>query len=323
MDNPNPGPSDSLTASQATGAIAALLDDDTPTGAPAVEDKPQPAAEQRTEAEGDQPTGEERQPGDDAGDTTTDEPEMFTVKIDGKEIQVPKSEVIAGYQRQQDATRKTMEAAEQRKQATAETEKARAERHQYAEQLQRFRHQLEGVLQEQQQIDWAKLIEENPHEAMRQQHLFNERQAALRQVAEQQGQLRQQAEAEQRAQFAEHLRDQREQVIAKIPEWKDEGKRKADVSAMQEYLKSHGYSADEIANVNDHRALVNVRKAMLYDKLMAEAKEATKKVANTPTKVERPGSADANVIDKRSAGFQRLSKSGTARDAASVIESLL
>jgi len=40
--------------------------------------------------------------------------DLFEVKIDGKLYRVPKSEVIAGYQRQQDYTRKTMTLAEQR-----------------------------------------------------------------------------------------------------------------------------------------------------------------------------------------------------------------
>jgi hypothetical protein len=41
--------------------------------------------------------------------------DLFEVKVGGKSWKVPKDELISGYQRQQDYTRKTMELAEQRK----------------------------------------------------------------------------------------------------------------------------------------------------------------------------------------------------------------
>jgi len=261
--------------------------------------------------------------GDDAEQPESQEPEMFTVKIDGKEIQVPKDEVIAGYQRQQDSTRKTMEAAELRKQSQAELDQARQERSQYAENLTRMKHQLEGALQEQQQIDWNALLERDPVEFMRQKHLSDQRQAALSQVNQQQQALQAQAQAEKQTQYTEHINRQRDELLAKVPEWKDEGKRKADVAAIKEYLTKEGYTAAEIENVSDHRAILNVRKAMLYDKMIAQAREASKKVAATPQRVERPGTADSGTIDKRGAAFQRLSRSGRVEDAGAVFASLL
>lgn len=325
MDNPSTGSNESLSVSQAAGEMSSFLGDEPleqsggEEAKPTQDTAPEPVTEQAAET----PADPESQPEGDAEQAETQEPEMFTVKIDGKEIQVPRDEVIAGYQRQQDATRKTMEAAEQRKQAQTEIDQARQERSQYAENLTRMKHQLEGALQEQQQIDWNALLDRDPVEFMRQKHLSEQRQAALAQVNQQEQAVRAQSQAEAQNQYVEHIKRQREELIAKVPEWKDEGKRKADVAALKEYLKEQGYEASEIENVSDHRAILNVRKAMLYDKMIAQAKEATKKVAATPQKVERPGNADSGSVDKRTAAFQKLSRSGRVADAAKVFESLL
>ncbi|RQO57040.1 hypothetical protein DBV14_09530 [Variovorax sp. KBW07] len=248
---------------------------------------------------------------------------MFTVKIDGKEIQVPREEVIAGYQRQQDATKKTMAAAETRKVAESEIAQARADREQYAQKLNRFQVQLETALQQQQEIDWPALIESDPQEALRQQHLLGQRQAALQQTLQQQQQIQHQAAAEQHEQFVEHLKSQRDQIVAKIPEWKDESKRTAETAAIRDYLVKNGYTAAEIENVADHRAIMNVRKAMLYDQIMGKADAAAKLVTNTPTKVMRSGSGDTGSTDKRTAAYQNLARTGSVKAGAAVLESLL
>ena len=69
--------------------------------------------------------------------------------------------------------------------------------------------------------------------------------------------------------------------------------------------------------------VVTARKAMLFDQMVAKAQAAEKKVATLPTKVEKPGSGSAPSLDRRTAGYQRLSKSGRVEDAAGLIASLL
>lgn len=329
LDTPTAGPSEGLSVNQAAEAFSSLLDDDQPGDAGGrVEPKKEPAADgaaATADADGQTATAGEEQQHQEGDATQGDQtqPEMFTVKIDGKEIQVSREEVIAGYQRQQDATKKTMAAAETRKAAESEIAQARAERNQYAQNLNRFQIQLEAALQQQQEIDWPALIERDPQEAMRQKHLLDQRQAALQQTHQQLHQIQQQAAAEQHEQFVEHLKNQRDQIVAKIPEWKDEGKRKAETAAIREYLVNNGYTAAEIDNVADHRAIMNVRKAMLYDQLMSKADAAAKLVAKTPTKVERSGTGDTGSTDKRTAAFQNLAKTGSVKAGAAVFESLL
>lgn len=168
MDNPTPESSQPLNTETAAQAFGAILN--------AEPEKPQ---EQQGELQQQQ---EQAQENDQPQETQHPEEQMVTVKIDGKEVEVPLSELKNGYQRQADYTKKTMEVSEQRKAADAELQRAHIERQQYASNLQKFQVQAEAALQSQSQIDWERLIAENPQEALRQQHLMHQRQAQLQQV---------------------------------------------------------------------------------------------------------------------------------------------
>ncbi|MDE2434553.1 MAG: hypothetical protein KGN37_17120, partial [Burkholderiales bacterium] len=151
MDNPTQESSQPLNTETAAHAFGAILS--------AEPEKPQ---EQQGELQ--QPQ-EQAQENDQPQETQPPEEQMVTVKIDGKEVEVPLSELKNGYQRQADYTKKTMEVSDQRKAADAELQRAHFERQQYASNLQKFQVQAEAALQSQSQIDWERLIAENPQEA--------------------------------------------------------------------------------------------------------------------------------------------------------------
>lgn len=258
-----------------------------------------------------------------ASESEVEQPETITIKIDGKDVEVTLDELKKGYQRQADYTRKTMEVSETRKQAEAEAAQLRQEREQYAQKLNEQQVVLQAVLQDQQQIDWQKLLDTDPMEYLKQRDLLERRQLAYQQNQQEQARLWQIHQAEQAQNVQRFLAQQHEELIAKLPEWKDEGKAKAEKSAMREYLQSTGYTDDEINQLSDHRSVLVARKAMLYDQMMSKAQAAAKKVENLPKKVQRPGSGQNVSIDKRGQAFQRLQKSGKVEDAAAVFASLL
>lgn len=243
--------------------------------------------------------------------------QMITIKVDGKEIEVPLSELKNGYQRQSDYTKKTMEVAEQRKAAEQQAAQAAQERNAYSQNLQKMQVQLEVALGEQQKIDWQALIDSDPHEYLKQQHLAQQRQAQLNQNYSEQQRIAAINQAEQRQSFESHLKHQQEELLAKLPVWKDEAKAKAEKAALRDYLLEQGYDAQTVSNVADAKAVLLARKAMLYDQMVGKANAAAKKVQSIP-KVERPGAGATPVMDKRSAAFQRLGKTGRVEDAAAV-----
>ena len=252
-----------------------------------------------------------------------EEPKTVTIKIDGKEVEVTLDELKNGYQRQSDYTRKTMEAAEQRKAADAELNAAIQERRTYADNLQRMQIQLESALQEQNTIDWQRLIDTDPQEYLKQQHLYQQRQAQLQRNGIEQQQVNAKIQAEEQARFQSHLQAQQEELLAKLPEWKNDEKSKAEKVALREYLLNQGFDQKTVDNVSDAKAVIMARKAMLYDKMMSKAQAVAKKVSNLPQKVEKPGVAETRNLDKRSNAFQRLSKSGSIDDAAAMFASIL
>ena len=252
-----------------------------------------------------------------------EEPKTVTIKIDGKEVEVTLDELKNGYQRQSDYTRKTMEAAEQRKAADAELNAAIQERRTYADNLQRMQIQLESALQEQNTIDWQRLIDTDPQEYLKQQHLYQQRQAQLQRNGIEQQQVNAKIQAEEQTRFQSHLQAQQEELLAKLPEWKNDEKSKAEKVALREYLLNQGFDQKNVDNISDAKAVIMARKAMLYDKMMSKAQAVAKKVSSLPQKVEKPGVAETRNLDKRSNAFQRLSKSGSIDDAAAMFASIL
>jgi hypothetical protein len=265
--------------------------------------------------------------------------EIVTIQVDGKPVELKKSELADYYKnglRQADYTRKTMETAEQRKAAEAEASKAREERQKYAAGLQHAQAVLLSQLNDQSQINWHQLREDNPQEFLKQWHLFSERQAKLQQLQGQNQQLQAIELQEAKRNLVSALQKEHQAVLDKLPEWKDEKKALAEKQAIAKELIDRGFpeqmvfgerdpdGAPNLRNpgLADHRILLMARDAMLYRQMMGKAKEAAAKVTNLPQKVERPGGGEVSALDGRTAAMKRLGQTGSVRDAAAVFASL-
>ena len=249
-----------------------------------------------------------------------------TIEVDGKPLELSKAELAEAYKnglRQADYTKKTMESAEVRKTADAEIHQARQERQAYAQGLHKNALQLEAVMEQQSSIDWDALISSDPQEALRQQHLLQKRQAAYQQTVLELQRVNQHSQAEQAEQMKHYRASQQQELLAKLPEWKDASKATAEAASIKTYLKSQGFEDALIDTIQDHRHVVISRKAMLYDAMIQKAQAAAKKVQALPQKVVRPGVGDTPHLDGRSSAMQKLSKSGKVEDAASVFASFI
>ena len=319
MDTPSQEPSNApLNVDSGAEAFAALLDP--------VKEPPKSAEAQEAEA-----LEAEAAKAAEAGDTTeevaddaaADEGEKVTILVDGKTVELTKAELADHYKnglRQADYTKKTMEAADLRKTAEAEVAKARQERDAYAQGLTRNALQLEAVLEQSKQIDWDTLIANDPVEALKQQHLLQKRQEAYQQTRQQLDQIAELSKAEQAEQLANHTKAQQEALLAKLPEWKDPVKAKAESDTIKTYLKTQGFDDAELANIRDHRAILLARDAMKYRELVSKAQATAKKVQALPQKVMKPGVGDTPNLDGRSTAMKQLGKTGRVEDAAKLFE---
>ena len=269
-------------------------------------------------------TDEETEPEQSESEEDTQEeeqPQVFTVKVDGKEIEVTLDELQRGYSRTQDYTRKTQQIAEARKQTEAELQAVRAEREQYAQLLGALEAQIQQATQP--QIDWDRLYAEDPIEWVRQRELMRENQEKNAAIQSEKKRLSELSQQEQMQQHQMLLQQEQEALMSAIPEWKDSKKAAAEKAMLVQFGQKVGFSPDELKNVVDHRAVVLLRKAALYDQMMSKRKDI-KPVTNNGPKTAKPGAA-GRVSNNTEAlrAQQRLARTGRVDDAADAIYKLL
>ena len=246
--------------------------------------------------------------------------EVYTVKVDGKEIDVTLDELQKGYSRTQDYTRKTQQIAETRKAVEAEAGAIRAERQQYAQLLGALKQQLEST---EAPVDMDRLYNEDPIEWVRQSEVMRQKQDKLAAIQSEQQRLSQ-LTAQQRAQEMQaHLATQQEALIQAVPEWKDSKKAKAEKALLIEFGQKIGFSEEELKNVYDHRAVIALRKAALYDQMMSKRGQIKPVVNNGPRTAKPSAAGRVSTTTESTRAKQRLAKSGRVNDAASAIELLL
>jgi hypothetical protein len=252
-----------------------------------------------------------------------DEPPTFTVKIDGKEEAVPLDELLKGYQRTADYTRKTQALAEQRKAAEAELNAVREERATYSQLLTALQQQLQQ--QQESPVDMERLYREDPIEWVRQTELARQRSEKL---AASQAELQRlntlQQQEVQRAMQA-RLKEEASLLVSAIPEWRDEKTAKAEKSALIDFGVKEGFTPDDLKGVVDHRVVKVLRKAMMFDQIMSKQQSIKPNVVAPKAKTVAPGNPQAAKVqvNEITRARQRLAKTGSVKDAAKLFEQFL
>jgi hypothetical protein len=267
----------------------------------------------------DEETSEE-QSGEEEEQEEQEQPQTFTVKIDGKEVAVTLDELQKGYSRTQDYTRKTQQIAEVRKQVEAETQAVRAERGQYAQLLGALQAQLQAS---EPQVDLDRLYNEDPIEWVRQKEVLRERQEKAYAIQAEQQRLYQLSQQEQQQSMQQHLESQKDALLAALPEWKDPKKAKLEKAMLIESAKSAGFSDEDLKSVYDHRLVLLLRKAALFDQMVSK-RQGIKPVTNNGPRPAKPGAAGrVSTTSEVTRAQQRLAKTGRVDDAADAIYKLL
>jgi hypothetical protein len=250
-----------------------------------------------------------------------EQPQVFSVKVDGKEVEVTLDELQKGYSRTQDYTRKTQQIAEARKQTDAELQAVRAEREQYAQLLSALESQVQQAAQP--NIDWDRLYNEDPIEWVRQREVMRDNQDRAAAIQSEQQRLNQLSQQEQAQFMQQKLQHEQEALLAAIPDWKDAKKAQAEKALLMEFGQKIGFTPSELKNVVDHRAVLMLRKAALYDQMMSK-RGNIKPVTNNGPRPAKPGAA-GRVSNSTEAvrAQQRVAKTGRVDDAANAIFQLL
>ena len=321
-DNPNNGP---LTVTQAAAVFGGMMEPEQP-----VNQEPQEAAEESeafaedvvaedtSEEDFSEDSSEDPEAGaEDENETDSAEAgETYTVRVDGEEVEVSLDELLSGYSRTQDYTRKTMALADQRKSLEGELQQIRQERAQLTQALEQI-----NVEDQEQEPNWDALYQQDPQQWLVQRELWREKQERKRALVEEKQRLLQAQEADKQRVIAEFVQNEQQKLSEVLPQWRDEKVAKAEKAKVADYAKNMGFSDEEIAQFYDHRAVTALYKAMKFDELQKGKPKAQKKIAPTAKAGNAPRTAKGKDALRKSQ--QRLAKSGKVRDAADAFKHLL
>jgi len=250
------------------------------------------------------------------------QPQYHQVKLDGELYEITTEEALAGYQRQQDYTKKTQQIAEDKKQAVAEQEAAKTERLQYQQRLEQVLQQQEAS--QPQEPDWDSLYEADPLEWMKQKENFRSQKERNLELHQEQYRMRQQQEYLEQEQMKTHLSQQHQALIDAIPEWQDQKVMQQEKAQIRDYALTIGYNSAEISQVYDARAVQALRHGMIASGLKNRGKVKLK--SKSPAiRALTPGSAPEQPRKQTSIHKAkiRLAKTGKMSDAAEYFKQLL
>ena len=243
----------------------------------------------------------------------------YTVKVDGSEMEVTLDELLRGYQREADYTRKTSELSLEKSRHNDMMQQSQSEINQKLSKLTELTSAAQQELQtEYSNIDFEKLYEDDPVEAARLEHKMRKRAENLQRIQEE-------TRNNQMNEFQKYLQEEQAKVATLIPEFSDPAKASRIKSEMRTYLTKLGYNNNEIASVYDSRQVMLIKDAMAYDKLKKSNVKVTKKVAKAP-KVVKPGVSKTKAEQaskQRRDKLNHLKKTGSVRSAAKVFRDYL
>lgn len=267
--------------------------------------------------------GEEGQePADEPMDEDSDEeqptPRTLKVKVDGIEQELPEDEVVKGYSRHADYTRKTQQLAEERKRFESEVvTPLRAERQEYLAALDALASFLPVQGRE---PDWDRLAAELPAEEFKQQFAeYKTGQARLQKLADQRERVVQRAIEDEQRTLKVRIADEFEKLKGAIPEFADGVKAKEKQADLVAYGKSLGFTDDDLSTVTDHRLIVLLEHSRLWSEQQKRRQKTEDKIdraldAIKPSATKsKPKAAEAEQL------YGNLQKSGSVDDAAALI----
>lgn len=315
-DGPQGQPAEGVTL----GGLADMLGSD---GDAPEESESDEGSEESEEVEA---SGESEESDDDAASEETqdeDDESTYTLKHEGKEVTVKKSELIALGQKGFDYDKKTMALAEERKAAAQLREEASSFRKQQADavgelvdRMEAHTRLLQAELGEPPSIELASR-DANQYLVLKAAH--EGREGKLRQAYTELKALKQDADRERHTALVEEAQATERALVDTLPGWKDAPKER--LQATHKYLVDHGLAPDAVPDAFVKKGLWEIaHKAQEYDRIQAEASKVKPKAQPVP-KVNKPN-ASSNQPPQLAAHADKV-KAHKANPSLSTLANLL
>ena len=263
-------------------------------------------------------------------DEDDEESTVYTVRVNGQDVEVSEEELVRGYSRQSDYTKKTQELAEYRKQLEggaqqlqseiAETQKARQE---YVDAISQAIQSNFSSAQQFENVDWERLKLEDREEYLTKREEYRQVQDQIQGLRQKQDEAYGKQQQEMAQQQQRVLQEEHNKMVQILPEWGDPEKQRAIAKSVGEFALSRGYTQEELNSLVDHRSILVLMEAKAFSDMQGkQLKARAKKVKNKPRVAT--SSAKREKSDKKKAArnsqMKRLQETGHVDDAVSLFE---
>ena len=259
---------------------------------------------------------------DDEDSDEVEEAQTFKVKANGEEQDVTLDELVEGYQKGSDYTKKSQHLAEQRKAVEEHAyaiQEAQSLRDEYHARLGQVQEVLQNNAEE--YVDLDVLKENDPIAYAVAVAERTENSKKLQAVQQEQVRLSEESKAYHSQQQAQFVQAQAKLLSEKMKDFSNPKKAEQLKGEIRNFGKSVGFSDQELGQVLDHRHVMVLHKAAQWDKLQKAKAGVTKKVANAP-KMSKKGNKVANV-DAYTKQKKRLKASGDIADATELFKNFI
>lgn len=250
------------------------------------------------------------------------------LKVDGEELEVTYDELLSGYSRTADYTRKTQELAEERRQLRAANAR---EREKLIEKLRAVEDVLRQSSPERSPEYWDELRAKDPDRYA--VEFADAQRAAESQRRLQEARQREENELleQRREEYREYAAQEFEKLRARMG-WKDDDSARESLNAMYAFAKErYGFTDQELAGVVDHRLLVLLHDAQQNVERETRGREKIRRSKKRPaSQTLRPGGRVTRRTAVRrgrsreiASAEKALKRSGSISAAARLFEQLL
>ena len=250
-----------------------------------------------------------------------DEPQTVTATIDGEEVEITIEEAVAGYQRQSAFTKRMQQLASDRKAFEAEAAQTKQMRDAYAQGLAELSEQLQSMQAD--EPDWDRAYDElDAKEYARLVQVYNQRKEHSALVEQERQRIAQEQNMEHQQLWQRHLKNEGERMIEVIPAWADNAVRDSERKQVIQYAQTLGYTAQEISQASDHRAVKALYDSWKLSQINQSAGVAKKKVRKAP-KMAKAGTPRAKGESQTRRKKQLANRLDTERSVNAAVELLL
>ena len=246
--------------------------------------------------------------------TLPEEPQSFTVKVDGEDQEVNLTELKRGYSGQAYIQQKMREISEQRKQADATIAQAQQAEQRYAQAMKAY---ADGLNKSEPKPPDASMRESDPFGYLQGMEDYRQ-EVEARQKLQQEQHVQSQREAQALAQQQQnHVKQQTQVVLERIPELRDQNTASKAIEMMMGEGRKRGFTDKELQGASDPRfveALHDLAKLRSQGNLAPhrEVKRGAIKPGSRKTPISRS-------LKQAEAARKQMRKTGKTEDIAAFL----